>query len=89
MTVAVDIVNDIIVVRYHQNEPRVVKILMIPDLHPLIGRVCPGCGKGIQGRTRVALVYVGPGDDTVQRQRSRKGQWHNGTAVAMHERCAK
>jgi hypothetical protein len=53
--------------------------MMISDLHPLYGRLCPVCDEQY-GNGPIALVYVGRGPDR------ERGGWE-AAAVAVHERC--
>lgn len=56
--------------------------------HPLYDEPCPGCDGQLGGAGRVALVYVGPGDDPDSQDKARAGRWHTGAAVAVHAACA-
>lgn len=55
--------------------------------HPLVNQLCPACLKLIRAGAFVALVTIGPGEDTEERARAVAGRPYNAVAVAAHWAC--
>lgn len=76
-------------IRYQEDEPRVKELdRTLADDHPLVGKLCPACDHPLLAGEKVALVYVGPGDSPGAQAAARRGQYHVGSAVALHPACA-
>lgn len=56
--------------------------------HPTIGKECPACGEPLAAGDYTALVALGPGSDSEEREKARESRYYNAVAVEVHWACA-
>jgi hypothetical protein len=56
--------------------------------HPLVGDICPACGKAFEEGDATTLIPLGPGDDAEAQARCRAGRAYNAVAAPIHWACA-
>lgn len=60
----------------------------VADAHPLTSQICAACERGFLPSDVVVLVLLGPGSDAQEQANAKRGDWYNGSAIAVHRTCA-
>lgn len=64
------------------------KIGPLPEGHPAVGKICPGCNKPIEVGQTITWMAIGPGDDEEERAKARESKPYNSKCIELHWECS-
>ncbi len=56
--------------------------------HPCVGNECAVCGSAFIAGDITTVIPLGPGDDSDDQEKARRGGWYSAYAVVAHAACA-